>query len=231
MHETIDTTLTQIQRLVKANYLLLTLHGTENTSTGDESEQLPSEGNLLPDDALYQVEPGLVEQALTTGQIASYDSDGASAAQFTAKVVPITADGNVLGTLTLAWQAPSPSDFDAIEVGASLLGLVVRRTQQHNMQQYYVQALEYLGGLSIELNTLPDIESVLEYVGHTAGVMLNVERAAVFLVRDNEVEKTYVEGIPPALADVLKQTDLPDQLFLMQQESQGTEHTLIVDLD
>lgn len=230
MQHPIIVGLGQIQRHVQANYLLLTLRNAHNSQAGT-SQQFAWEGNQLDATQIREIAAQLVEQAWATGEVACYESDATSASPLTVKVALVVTEDTVLGSLTLAWQQVPVSDSDTIRAAVQLLAVICQQIRQFDAQSYYVQALEYLGGLSIELNTLPHIDDVLEYVGHTASVMLDVSRSAVILVRDNELEKTHAEDIPAAVMDILKQTDLPDQLFQIQQQSQGTERTIVIGRD
>src|SRR5258708_5018164 len=115
MQQTISATLTQIQRLVKANTLLFTLREQENIPSEKGIEQIAWEGNQPAPEALHPIELNLIEQALTSGQIAYYENDGAGADRWTVMVVPVRADDKLLGTLTLGWQNAPDCEDDTIQ--------------------------------------------------------------------------------------------------------------------
>ncbi len=196
--------LDQLQSATDASFLALYLFDRSLFPGGFSATW---KGNRLEHDTLRPIEESLRQQAITgqqaalqTGQTSDSGKPG------TVAVLPLVVGGQTTGSVTLAWDDAPPNRFDlaTVQVLANMLALALEHACLHQSQQYYTQALEYLGGLSSELNILSSAQEVVTRVEHIACALLSVERCAIFLSRDEVVTDVSGCNLSPAFIAALE---------------------------
>lgn len=170
-------------------------------------------GNTTTRQKIASVEGPLIERAAASRTLVHQELSGEAMATLSLghlTVLPIVVQDRIIGNVTLGWDSPLPSHFDgnAFQVLVNAAGLSLETARLYEAQQYYIQALEYLGSLSMELNLLPDAVQVIDRINRIMEVLLRAERCAIFLTSDNLVEDVHTGGLPGTFGDALIGADM-----------------------
>lgn len=170
-------------------------------------------GNVTSRTRIVAVERPLVERAAANRAFVHQELSRDDKADFGLShlvVWPIVVQDRVIGSATLGWEAALPTNFDggAVQRLVDSCGLALETARVYEAQQYYIQALEYLGSLSMELNLLPDAVQVIDRVNRITEVLLSAERCAIFLTVDDQVEDVHTCGLPGTFGDALIGADM-----------------------
>jgi signal transduction histidine kinase len=170
-------------------------------------------GNVTPRQKIALLEGSLVEQAAANRAFVHWELSGDEKADFHLShlvVWPIVVQDRVIGSTTLGWESALPANFDGetIQRLVDTCGLALETARVYEAQQHYIQALEYLGSLSMELNLLPDAVQVIDRVNRITEVLLSAERCAIFLTLGNQVEDVHTGGLPGTFGDALIGADM-----------------------
>src|SRR5258708_37026894 len=104
-----------LQRMTQANFLTFRLRAEESFNPIIPSLDVCWEGNQPDSQVDSAVERKLIEQAVSTGQIAcleASDDERAAPGLQTAMVLPIMLDHAFAGSLTLGWESRVTPTFD-----------------------------------------------------------------------------------------------------------------------
>ncbi len=183
------------------------------------------QGNRLNRGLFKDDESNLVVRALAGQQAVRQEvslRSGASSGEIV--VLPMIVQNQAVGSLTLVWDGSPPAGFDlrSTQVLTNAIGLALESARAAQSQQYYIQALEYLGGLPTELNVLTSSSEVMTRTKHIACALLNVERAVIFLTSENIVTELSESGLSENFIASLKGADLSGWPF-----SQGADATVV----
>jgi signal transduction histidine kinase len=170
-------------------------------------------GNVTSRPKIASVEAPLIERAAANRAFVHQELSGDDKANFGLShlvVWPIVAQDRVIGSATLGWESALPTNFDgdATQLLVNATGLALETARLYEAQQFYIQTLEHLGGLSMELNLLPDAVQVIDRVNRIMEVLLSAERCAIFLTQDNQVEDVHAGGLPGTFGDALIGADM-----------------------
>lgn len=200
--------LQSLHTATQAVFLLLRLN-----SSGLPGFDIGWAGNTLPPNSLSELEGPLIKEATVNrlpASLAVPDGQHSNLKLGHIAVLPILVQERTLGSLTLGWESGAGGDFsvDAAQLLLNAAGLALESAQLYETQQYYIQALQYLGSLSMELNLLPDAVEVIERANKIALVLLNAERGAILLTQDNQVEDVRPCGLPLTFGDAMIGLDM-----------------------
>jgi signal transduction histidine kinase len=201
----------QVQRTFKylhtatsANYLGFTLLSGRQVV---EEGQLQMSDGTPPGGDFDAAQHGLLAEMKATLQPVSYVG-----AEREVMLIPAVINEAPIAYLTLAWDKPRPQiDMETSLMFVDTLSIGLQGILVYDQLQYYVQALEYLGGLSTELGALPSIEEVLINATQIACALLNTKRCAVFLTKDYAIERVFAEGLSPAFIEKFQYADVLEQ--------------------
>jgi signal transduction histidine kinase len=146
-------------------------------------------------------------------------------------MLPVGAQDQIYGDLALGWEGTIPADFDLkfVELLLKVIGPALRNALDYHAQQYYIQSLEYLGGLSTELNILSDAQELISRGEHIACVLLNVEHALVLLVTNNIIRKLHSGGLSQGFAEQIEGTDLSLFGFDLSEPTSDVNRTITIE--
>src|SRR5260221_7192727 len=222
IEQQVSQTFKYLQAATSANYLGFTLLSEMETTTNSRYQM--SQGAIL--DANYHAaEPQLLSQMKATLCPVSY-------ADLMREVLllPISAEQNLIAFLALGWEKPMPLiDLETSKLFVDALSISLQVLLAYDENQYYVQALEFLGGLSTELNSLQSIEDVLIYATHIAAALLEIDLSAIFLAKDNEIERVFASGLSSEFLEKFQFVDILDQGEQASSHSVGSAQILTLD--
>ncbi len=141
---------------------------------------------------------------------------------------PLIVRAQLLGCLTLGWDDQQPADLDPVfvELMVHIISLAVQNTLEYQTKQYYVQALEYLGGFSTELNMLSDSQEVLKRAENTGCVLLNVEHGMVLLTTNGIIRKMHSLQLSKEFAELVEGTNMEGWNFNLDKPLSDARHTI-----
>jgi hypothetical protein len=214
-----------LQEATRAAFLMISILPGNETRTLFPSFKVTWEGNRIPLDKLSALLDDLRVRVFTEKQPITVEQSGDSI-----MVLPIRGQDRIFGSLALAWEGAIPAELDLgfVELLLKVIGPVLRNSLDHHAQEYYIQALEYLGGLSTELNILSDAQEVITRAEHIGCVLLNVERAMVLLVTNNIIRKMHSEQLSHEFADLVEGTDLSLYGFNLSEPTSDVNRTITI---
>src|SRR5258706_2004001 len=218
--KTVERTFEYLHSSTDAAFLALTLHANENVRPTIPAAHLLWRGNRLDEAALKLTQPELSAQA--SGQYALSEGFervvGDNGPAYVVEM-PIYVGERLSGYLTIAWEEKPSSNLN-IEGGQLMvhtLGIGLETVRRYQAQQHYIEALEYVGGLSGELNVLPDVNEVMTRIVSTACTLLEVPRCAVIMTKDYDIDQVHARGLPTGFLDSFKYVELVEETSQRQQ--------------
>ncbi|MEP7286609.1 MAG: ATP-binding protein [Chloroflexota bacterium] len=220
----ITTALQQLQTITGADFLALSRFTKEQTNLLTPDYFLTSESAWADKEVLCSAASPHVAQAITTGQYVSWEisrqQEGFSGTA-TITVFPMIVSYRPIGGLILSWNGTTAPAFDMtnIQIMANMVGVALNSLLEYQGQQAYLESLEYLGGLSTELNVLSTINQVANRTGHTACVLLKADHFAVLLLENQQVENVYTHHLSADFIEAMQQISLSNAASFEQEQT------------
>src|SRR5262249_16684290 len=133
--------------------------------------------------------------------------------------MPLLVGERLSGYLTMAWEEKPSDNFniEGVQLMVHTLGIGLETVRMYEAQQRYIEALEYVGGLSGELNVLPDVKEVMTHIVNNGCTVLEVERCAVIMTKDYDIDQVHARGLSTGFVESFKYVELVEETSRRQQ--------------
>lgn len=223
IENTVETTFEYLHKSTDAAFLSLTILPNEGTRLGGPSTRMMWSGNRLDIVPPKSVESELLSQMTATGRLAIHEQKDDKPG-YVLKLPLFVAD-RLSAHMTLAWEDSPAANFnpETVQLMLHAFAVSLETIRMIKAQQSHIQALEYIGALSGELNVLSNVKEVITRVVNTASVLLNVRRSAVIVMPDEKTDEVHAHGLPTAFLDVFKCVELAEGRRNAQQNAAPIE--------
>jgi signal transduction histidine kinase len=205
-----SSVLQYIQQATGAACLMLSMPGM-SPAVSDLSVARP--GCPFDADALRSLASGLVEEAMASRHLAQRQATthpGPANVPERIIVFPLLVQDQSIGSLTAAWDDAPPDSYapDLIQSMLKVVNLALENAQLIQAQQHYIQALEYVGRLSAELNLLSNAHEVLTRLERDVCSVLKAEHCAIYLAGETAISEIRSQNLSTEFINALRGLDI-----------------------
>jgi signal transduction histidine kinase len=205
-----SSVLQYIQQATGAACLMLSMPGM-SPAVPDLSVARP--GCPFDADALRSLASGLVEEAMASRHLAQRQATthpGPANVPERIIVFPLLVQDQSIGSLTAAWDDAPPDSYapDLIQSMLKVVNLALENAQLIQAQQHYIQALEYVGRLSAELNLLSNAHEVLTRLERDVCSVLKAEHCAIYLAGETAISEIRSQNLSTEFINALRGLDI-----------------------